>query len=60
MDDNVIPLTFINDGQLQYSEIVSKLPQYLDINSLNYPPDSFDHVFIFTSRTILNKETPIQ
>ncbi|KAK0073308.1 hypothetical protein PV326_013552, partial [Microctonus aethiopoides] len=57
---NLIPLTFINHGELQYPEIVSKLPQYLETNSFHYPPDSFDHVFIFTSRTILNKETPIQ
>ncbi|KAK0175037.1 hypothetical protein PV327_008822 [Microctonus hyperodae] len=47
-DETVRPFDFINQGEIHFTELISKLPTYLKEYSSSYPPDSFDHVFIVT------------
>ncbi|KAK0175038.1 hypothetical protein PV327_008823 [Microctonus hyperodae] len=42
------PFDFINQCEIHFTELISKLPTYLKESSSSYPPDSFDHVFIVT------------
>ncbi|KAK0077168.1 hypothetical protein PV325_004339 [Microctonus aethiopoides] len=49
---------FLNQrDEVQFTDLMSQLPTYLEEHSTEYPPDSFDHVFIVTERSIMLDET---
>ncbi|KAK0075007.1 hypothetical protein PV325_007506, partial [Microctonus aethiopoides] len=56
-DDILRPFDFISQREVHFIDLMSQLPAYLRKYSSDYPPDSFDHVFIVTVRPIMLETT---
>ncbi|KAK0075612.1 hypothetical protein PV325_006642 [Microctonus aethiopoides] len=55
IEDRLVPFKFLENGVVEFSEIVANTRQYLYLFRDMYPQDSFDHVFITTRRQIVDK-----
>lgn len=59
IEDDILPFSFIDDQALQFNEIVVKLSTYLELHKNQYSPDSFDYVFVHTSRPFWDASTMV-
>ncbi|KAK0166711.1 hypothetical protein PV327_004201 [Microctonus hyperodae] len=59
IENNLQPFNFIHHGESRFTGTYEKLPEYLQAHNNYYPPDSFDLIFISTTRLTTNPSSTV-